>query len=462
MKKVIVIMTVLLVVLSCFTIPMSASALTGDDVLTTVQTVIPSATGEFIVWLLLLLTTVGVEFANLEEFNTMFADSSFAQMVTELYAQYAVLYQVGGSAVQFIEDSARITTTENMWGLLRYIVTGNMPTGGINEGNLNDGLLDGSIQLVSTSIGKLPVFEMYGNTAVISFNVSLYNQYVVQDSKYVIYSGGLSTWNFLGDVIELKDDGSSFAYYLNSVRVVGYVKSPGRYSLIPYLSYKSLNGEEDNNGDRWTVNVKLAYWNGSKYVLSGNYPNVGIYLSDYDLSVMANPSIVGELFNKYLDEKMLTNEDINIMAEASMIQDLMDCINGVGIGITDVVVPKVTSVSVSTTNDYVLDVVGDMALPTTGEINLPKLPDLELPSIVLKDKFPFCIPFDLAHAFTMLQADPVAPEWNLPIKIQRLGIDESIHLDLDEFEPIVNIMRWLILLAFTVSLVVVTRKLIKG
>lgn len=112
----------------------------------------------------------------------------------------------------------------------------------------------------------------------------------------------------------------------------------------------------------------------------------------------------------------------------------------------------------------------DDAIPATIDVTLPTEvpitdnPDVEqmkLP-IVLMNKFPFCIPFDLAKAFGSLQAAPQAPRFEVPFEIASLNYSYNFVLDLDDFNGVVKIARWFILLAFIITLIMATRGLIKG
>lgn len=80
----------------------------------------------------------------------------------------------------------------------------------------------------------------------------------------------------------------------------------------------------------------------------------------------------------------------------------------------------------------------------------------------LASVFPFCIPFDIYSFFECLAAAPVAPsfEWRFYVP----GIcDETIELDLSQFDTVAQIVRTMELLAFIVGLAFVTRdKMIKG
>lgn len=76
--------------------------------------------------------------------------------------------------------------------------------------------------------------------------------------------------------------------------------------------------------------------------------------------------------------------------------------------------------------------------------------------------FPFCIPFDLIHLLSVLDADPVAPKWEIPFKFPAYGIDETIVIDLSIFDDVAKIVRLLETILFIFSLILATRSLIKG
>lgn len=76
--------------------------------------------------------------------------------------------------------------------------------------------------------------------------------------------------------------------------------------------------------------------------------------------------------------------------------------------------------------------------------------------------FPFCIPFDLIHLFSVLDADPVTPRWEFPFKIEAYGIDYTFVIDLSPFDGVAEIFRLGETLLFILSLIMSTRNLIRG
>ena len=78
----------------------------------------------------------------------------------------------------------------------------------------------------------------------------------------------------------------------------------------------------------------------------------------------------------------------------------------------------------------------------------------------LKLIFPFCIPFDFIHFIQALSADPVAPCFKIPIKLDSLGIDMVLELDLAWMDPVMEIFRLGELGCFVIMLMASTKKMI--
>lgn len=110
------------------------------------------------------------------------------------------------------------------------------------------------------------------------------------------------------------------------------------------------------------------------------------------------------------------------------------------------------------------DTTGDSSGDTTG--NPPKngntgaLPALSLPEILFKEKFPFCLPWDLYSLFVILNAEPKVPKFEIPFVIERFGVNESITIDLSPFEEQVEIIRFFLGAGFVLALILISRKMI--
>ena len=78
-----------------------------------------------------------------------------------------------------------------------------------------------------------------------------------------------------------------------------------------------------------------------------------------------------------------------------------------------------------------------------------------------KEKFPTSVPWDVALIVNAMDAEPKAPVFELPIKIERLNIDEKITVDISsgEWEKLAKACRYMLSLLFVLFMVNLTRKL---
>ncbi len=88
------------------------------------------------------------------------------------------------------------------------------------------------------------------------------------------------------------------------------------------------------------------------------------------------------------------------------------------------------------------------------------LPSMTLPEILFKNKFPFCLPWDLYSLFVGLNATPKAPKFTIPFKNSRLNIDYEITIDISDYEMFAKLSRASLSVVFVIALVLLSRKLI--
>lgn len=156
-----------------------------------------------------------------------------------------------------------------------------------------------------------------------------------------------------------------------------------------------------------------------------------------------------------------------------------DGIDDVGTGNPSIGISVPTDITDETITDYTLDVARDIAsadkvLDDTSTEDkpgdkdddkdktgtTPNIPAIGLPEILFKEKFPFCLPWDLYNLFAGLNTSAEAPKFVIPFKIERFGIDESITIDLSEFTEQVKIVRFFIGAGFVLALILISRKMI--
>ena len=77
---------------------------------------------------------------------------------------------------------------------------------------------------------------------------------------------------------------------------------------------------------------------------------------------------------------------------------------------------------------------------------------------LMKTKFPFCIPWDVYLIIGFLAEEPQTPVFRLPIKLERLGIEEYIEIDLKDFDAVSSISRTLLTVLYCYGLLNLTMK----
>ena len=151
-----------------------------------------------------------------------------------------------------------------------------------------------------------------------------------------------------------------------------------------------------------------------------------------------------------------------------------DVIDAAGVGV----------ISRENGKDYVIDNTGVTTkeweyatdIPGTGDIDKPGTDTGDTDADVSKDLgdytfaglekiFPFCLPFDLIDFIGVLDADPEAPKFTIPIKVPTSsgwGV-YNIDIDLSKFDSVAALLRQMETLAFVVGLIMITRqKMIRG
>ena len=106
------------------------------------------------------------------------------------------------------------------------------------------------------------------------------------------------------------------------------------------------------------------------------------------------------------------------------------------------------------------DTKDDTKNDTNTKPNKPSIPGLSLPEILFKEKFPFCLPWDVYNVFANLVAEPEAPVFEIPMKWEFLDIDYTLKIDFSMFDEIAKISRFFSSLGFVVFLILISRKVI--
>lgn len=75
--------------------------------------------------------------------------------------------------------------------------------------------------------------------------------------------------------------------------------------------------------------------------------------------------------------------------------------------------------------------------------------------------FPFCIPFDMIDLYKVLIAEPKAPYWEIPLKVDAIGFEYTFIIDFKQFETLAEIFRLCETIGFILGLALITGKVIK-
>lgn len=106
-----------------------------------------------------------------------------------------------------------------------------------------------------------------------------------------------------------------------------------------------------------------------------------------------------------------------------------------------------------------LSLVGDF-LNDAGAVVSTAADSLAETADMMTDKFPFSIPWDLAMLVGILQAEPRAPVFHLPLVIESYGIEESINIDMSQFDSLSVIMRSMLTILYAYGILNMTTKVL--
>lgn len=111
-----------------------------------------------------------------------------------------------------------------------------------------------------------------------------------------------------------------------------------------------------------------------------------------------------------------------------------------------------------------LDDIIDWLLGETEKINEDEGEIIIEPVVGVKDRFPFCIPFDLIYLVKCLEAESEIPRIEIPIDVDYEFIEyhEVFVVDFYDWITVVNILRAMLDIWFIAGLIVSTRNIMRG
>ena len=103
--------------------------------------------------------------------------------------------------------------------------------------------------------------------------------------------------------------------------------------------------------------------------------------------------------------------------------------------------------------------------PVPTPVPSPEIEDIEdlgLPALgeAIFNKFPFSLPKDIARIFDILTAEPVTPYWEVDLTNDAIGISSKFVIDLEPYETVGQICRWVSVISFSLFLIIITKGMI--
>lgn len=148
--------------------------------------------------------------------------------------------------------------------------------------------------------------------------------------------------------------------------------------------------------------------------------------------------------------------------------DILGRINGVAVLNPTDVLPSDEITSTVVVPDVAIPIGGDVTkdedgtIPAIGDFAGTVSEEISQTNVNIIDIFPFCIPWDLKNAISLLSAPAETPRFEIPFKFEKLNIDYTFIVDFAEVELLARITRVFSLLFFIVGLIILTRNIIRG
>ena len=289
------------------------------------------------------------------------------------------------------------------------------------------------------------------------------------------YENDLGIMLFACNVFERQDNGSILC------RVVIITKHNGTYPMGMTSAPNSMNTAPGAGVSWWTsyvqFNSHVARWSGNKAEYTLNNQNVYVNFVGDDFPLLgASGNANTPLYNivDFVDTfNSLSFGDTVVEIQTGIIElpldspdysegdgAIIDPVVGWGSTFDDVVEGLETDYS-DTTITYDEETAIEEQVEDTPSQSISD-DAAEYQVLGLQNVFPFCIPFDIYSFFECLAADPVAPVVNWRFYVPGI-CDETITLDLSQFNTVAQVLRTMELLAFIVGLAFVTReKFLRG
>lgn len=227
-----------------------------------------------------------------------------------------------------------------------------------------------------------------------------------------------------------------------------YVGDTTNEQLLNYASDGVINREIDKNktltgSDIVNLNVDKLLENTAS-IDADVKANSSLLKNIYDVVSNSRESIL-----KLASDLALTNtKALNLSRDIADIKAKTDVISSDTYADT---LSDSISTSVSKSIDATISKTIDQKLGDTKDKHLDLKP---LQNLIIKDKFPFCLPFDLKNSLVAMRSKQIIPNFKLTIR------GYSTNIDFSMFDSLVKKARPFFLLMFVIFLILVTKKII--
>ncbi len=155
---------------------------------------------------------------------------------------------------------------------------------------------------------------------------------------------------------------------------------------------------------------EIFYNNAGKNILDEINENILIFLEQFCFFSADIKEILGNM-------KLSPSFSPSIKDDNGNIWDFLDFLTGLG------------DMAFDEAQDEISDLVGSLLEVFSGCLDL------------IKTRFPFSIPWDIVAIMAVLSAEPEAPVFNIPVVLDRYGIDTAIVIDFSHFDIVSKISR---------------------
>ncbi len=164
------------------------------------------------------------------------------------------------------------------------------------------------------------------------------------------------------------------------------------------------------------------------------------------------------------DNTIPINDDGSVTVDGNPYYPDYDISPYPGTSIGDLITTIINNIDVvdDTTDDDIDDILDNVDAPAIG---VDALDSMILPKAIFT-VFPFCLPHDFVRGMKLFAAKPQTPHFEVDLKVPAfLNVPAQtwhFEIDLEQFEPLARITRWLSFISFSLLLIQLSATIVKG